>query len=286
MTSDDLKNRIEALNKRPLKNVPVEDNGRQNKSSRPIGSTASCMSKAKTLALEEVANGIETPAPVGSNYFYIERAAVDVDECALDVHAGFLPLLGHPDGTAVERIASLCKSQQIAPEETLFLDIETTGLSNTPVFLIGTMECNADGFVFKQYFARDYSEEIGILSAISQRLKDTRMLVTFNGKSFDMPYIWNRAVVTSIKLSRPMNHLDLLHESRRAFGRSVPNHRLQTLEQIICNRHRVDDIPGAQIPAAYNEFVKTGNANKIGKILQHNLYDLLSMADLMARMWK
>ena len=343
MPSDDLKNRIEALNKRPLTNVPEEHLGGLRRKLQkqaeakarhvvepagPVGvsgfppSTGSgsnpetpvtarsvsaaafepvvysrsapraystvggAMEDGAVVALEEVARGIATPAPTGPDYYHIELAAVDLDECALEVHACFLPLIGHPEGTAVDRVAALCKSERIAPEEALFLDIETTGLGNTPVFLIGTMECDSDGFMFRQYFARDYSEESSILSAFSQRLKDARMLVTFNGKSFDMSYLRNRAVATGVRLPHPKNHLDLLHEARRAFGRSVPNHKLQTLEQIVCGKCREDDIPGAEIPAAYHQFVRTGNARKIGLILQHNLYDLLTMADLMGRMWR
>jgi uncharacterized protein YprB with RNaseH-like and TPR domain len=88
-----------------------------------------------------------------------------------------------------------------------------------------------------------------------------------------------------VKLPRPKSHLDLLHEARRHYGRETPNHKLQTLEQIVCGRTREDDIPGAMIPAAYHEFVRTGNARTIGLILRHNLRDLLTMADLMHRMW-
>lgn len=336
MPSDDLKNRIEAINKRPLKNAPEEHIGGLRRKLQkqaeakarhvvepagPVGvsgfppSTGSgsnpetpvedasvekaprsifaraystfggALEDGAVVALEEVVHGIATPAPTGPDYYHIELAAVDLDECALEVHANFLPLIGHPEGNAVDRIAALCKSERIAPEEALFLDIETTGLGNTPVFLIGTMECDSDGFMFRQYFARDYSEEMSILSAFSQRLADARMLVTFNGKSFDMSYLRNRAVATGVKLPHPNSHLDLLHEARRAFGRTVPNHKLQTLEQIVCGKCREQDIPGAEIPAAYHQFVRTGNARKIGLILQHNLYDLLTMADLMGRMW-
>lgn len=240
---------------------------------------------AETVALEQVVCGEVAAPPVGPNYYRIECAAIDVDECALELHAGFLPLLGYPEGTAVGRIAALCKSERIAPQEMLFLDIETTGLGNTPVFLIGTMESESDRFVFRQYFARDYSEEVSILSAFARRLADTRVLVTFNGKSFDMPYLQNRGIATAVRVPQPRYHLDLLHEARRHYGRSTPNHKLQTLEQHVCGRHRDDDIPGAEIPAAYHEFVRTGDARKIGLILQHNLRDLLTMADLMTRMW-
>jgi len=319
MPSDDLKSRIEALNKLPLRNVPDEMHGLRRKLARqtdrnarfacepasppnkpPAAFETVCRSPRthwerpmierasddlEVAALEEVVRGKPTAAPIGKDYYHIECAAADVDECALELYAGFLPLIGLSGRTAAAKVAAMYRSERLAPEDTLFLDIETTGLGNTPVFLIGTMECESDGFVFKQYFARDYSEEASILSAFAERIGHTRVLVTFNGKSFDMPYLQNRAVATAIELPHPKHHVDLLHEARRAFGRTLPNHKLQTLEQIVCGRYREDDIPGAEIPAAYHEFVRTGNARKIGLILQHNLYDLLTMADLMRRMW-
>lgn len=338
MSSDDLKSRIEALNKQALKNVPetspelgglrrklrkrAEGKTRQagvsGVSGFPLCSNPETPAarqpvsaapriapepviysrnapRSVTLthaapdddpvALEDAVVGTALAAPVGPDYYHIELAAVDLDACARELHAGFLPLIGHPEGAAAERIAAVCRAQRLAPAEALFLDIETTGLGNTPLFLIGTMECGPEGFVFRQYFARDYSEEMSILSAFSERLSSARMIVTFNGKSFDVPYIENRAVATGVRFARPRSHLDLLHEARRVFGRSLPNHKLQTLEQMVCGRLREDDIPSDQIPAAYHEFVRTGSARKIGLILQHNLYDLLTMADLMGRMW-
>lgn len=326
MGTDDLRKRIEALNKRPLKNVPEaspEVSGLRRKLAKQaeakarktvgdaVAPTAHSVAEGPaqpvvysrgvsearrsatkiedmgpSIALEEAVRGVVTSAPVGPDYYHIDLPAVELDPCARDMHACFVPLLGHPQEAAVARICEVCKTERIAPEEVLFLDLETTGLSMTPVFLIGTMECLRDGFLFRQYLARDYSEEMSILSAFAGRLEAARMVVTFNGKSFDMPFLQNRAVATGVRFPHPKSHLDLLHEARRAYGRTVPNHKLQTLENLICGRHREDDIPGAEIPAAYHEFVRTGNARKIGMILEHNLHDLLTMADLMSRMWR
>lgn len=296
MPSDDLKKRIEALNERPLRNVPEKPRKIVTPESAPAPPLLSLREladqpKPKTrghgprVTLEEAVAGVVRIAPSGPGYYHIELTGGELDPCARELHECFMPLLGHRSQAAATRISAVCNREHIAPEEVMFLDIETTGLSNTPLFLIGTMECGADGFSFKQYFARDYSEEASILSAFSQRLRDARMIVTFNGKSFDVPYMRNRAMATGVKLPHPKSHLDLLHEARRTFGRTVPNHKLQTLEQMVCGRHRVGDIPSAQIPAAYHEFVRTGNARKIGLILKHNLIDLLTMADLMSRMW-
>ena len=338
MPNDDLKKRIEALNKRPLDNVPEVANedafvralrkkfakqgtgyrgqvteGKGYPSPRPspargegegvpeavVYSRSAPQVTARpafvtpsmpkdfgpAVALEDAVDGIVTEAPAGPGYYLIELPARELEADATYMHRRFCSLTGHPDGQAVERICHACKTERIAPEEVLFLDLETTGLAMTPVFLVGTMECTEDGFAFRQYFARDYSEEVSIVSAISERLKSAKMLVTFNGRTFDVPFLRNRAVATGVRFHDPETHLDLLYEARKVYRRELPNCRLQTLEQMVCGRGREEDIPGAEIPAAYHDYVRTGNANKIQFILQHNLHDLLTMADLMNRMW-
>jgi len=280
MPDNDLRKRIEALNGRPLTNVPVAPVEVFDKTP-PVR-----LRKPKsTVQLEDVIAGVVTQASTGPGYYHIEQPAVELEADARPIHHRFVSLTGHPDGCAVDRICHLCKSKRIHPEKILFLDIETTGLSSTPLFLIGTMECADGEFLFKQYFARNFSEEASVLAAISQRLDDISMLVTFNGKSFDFPYIQNRCAAWGVKIRQPKSHLDLLHEARGKYRRDLPNCKLQTLEQLVCGRCREDDIPGSEIPRAYNDFVRTGNASKISRILTHNLYDLLTMADLMSRMW-
>ncbi|MFW6133469.1 MAG: ribonuclease H-like domain-containing protein [Planctomycetota bacterium] len=69
---------------------------------------------------------------------------------------------------------------------------------------------------------------------------------------------------------------------RRRWRRDVPNCRLQTLEAVLCGRHRRGDIPDAAIPEAYHDFVATGDARRMGDILHHNLLDLLTMAQLVS----
>ena len=110
-----------------------------------------------------------------------------------------------------------------------------------------------------------------------------KLLITFNGKSFDFPYIRLRATANGIPFDLELNHLDMLHECRRIWKLELPNCRLQTLEQHICGRSRHGDIPGDQIPAAYHSYVRTGNAWQIVEILKHNMLDLVTMADLMVR---
>src|SRR5439155_12099909 len=86
-----------------------------------------------------------------------------------------------------------CKPCQIA-----FLDTETTGVSGgtgTYTFLVGVGCWNGTTFCVEQFFMRDFHEEMALLLALQERLKDVRLLVTFNGKSFDLPLLDSRYVI-------------------------------------------------------------------------------------------
>ncbi len=76
-------------------------------------------------------------------------------------------------------------------------------------------------------------------------------------------------------------HFDLLHASRKRWRGQVPNCRLQTLERLICGRHRVGDIPGREIPQAYHDYVRHGRLDQVPSILHHNALDLVTLLQLM-----
>jgi uncharacterized protein YprB with RNaseH-like and TPR domain len=178
--------------------------------------------------------------------------------------------------------AALCHAANARPEDPLFMDIESCGLAGASIFLVGTMAYRHGELVFRQYLARDYAEEAAILHAFSRRYARSPLLVTFNGKAFDMTMIRERAAFHAVPLPRrEPPHLDLLQEARRLWRGTVPDCRLQTLEQCLCGRRRIGDIPGWAIPDAYHRFVSTGDARQLGDILHHNLLDLLTMAELL-----
>ena len=165
-----------------------------------------------------------------------------------------------------------------------FLDIETTGLGATPLFLVGILHVGSRGPHVHQLLARHYAEEPAVLAATGQMLDEVHVLVSFNGRSFDVPYLRDRTryhrMEWSLELQR---HVDMLHVARRRRDLPVPDHRLLTLEARLCGRRREDDIPGSLIPAAYHRFVDTGESEELATILHHNQVDLLTTMELAAR---
>lgn len=172
----------------------------------------------------------------------------------------------------------------VPPEEVVFFDTETTALSNAPLFLVGALTVGDDGPVLRQLLARHYAEEAAVLAEARRLLHAATLAVSYNGASFDVPYLRDRLRyhrLGPIELSR---HLDLLPVARRKLGRSLGNCKLQTLELHLCQRQRGHDIAGEHIPQAYHDFVAEGDAWQLRRIIEHNAYDIVTLAELAAHL--
>ena len=166
-------------------------------------------------------------------------------------------------------------------ERALFLDLETGGLSSSPVFLAGTMQWNGEDFVLRQYFARHYGEEAALLRALQQAASGFEFLVTFNGKSYDAPFLRSRAFIHGVRLDLPPRHLDLLHLARRRWKQELRDCRLQTLEYHVCRRRRSGDVPGEEVPGLYHDYVRSGDPYRLIPVFHHNLLDVITMGEIL-----
>ncbi|MEK7348083.1 MAG: ribonuclease H-like domain-containing protein [Candidatus Eisenbacteria bacterium] len=162
----------------------------------------------------------------------------------------------------------------------LYLDIETCGLSGAPVFLVGLGFIVERNIVFRQLFARDYAEERALLAEVARTARDFDALVTFNGKTFDSPFLHDRAVHHRVPFALPHPHLDLLWLARRRWRGHLPNCKLQTLEWRILRRRRGGDVDGSEIPGLYHDYVKRGEPHRLVPVFHHNLLDVVAMVEL------
>jgi uncharacterized protein YprB with RNaseH-like and TPR domain len=199
------------------------------------------------------------------------------------------------------------------PRRLVFLDLETTGLAGgagTYAFLVGCGWFEGAAFRVRQFFLSSFGAERAILEAVSELAGDAAAVVTFNGKSFDVPLIDTRFALH--RLASPFGalpHVDMLHVARRFWrprpakarderGRRAEGFfddvfdadeakakgcRLSDLEQAVCGHEREGDVPGFEIPARYFHYVRSGDARGLEAVMEHNRLDLLSLALLTAR---
>lgn len=166
----------------------------------------------------------------------------------------------------------------------LFLDTETSGLSGgtgTLAFLLGLARVDGDTFEVRQWLLTAFAGEPAMLAAARDWGGDG-VLVTYNGKCFDAPLLATRLRLHGEDagyVGRP--HLDLLFPTRRAFARRWEDCRLVTAERRLVGFSRPDDIPGAEVPAAWFDWLHRGEWARLAEVVRHNLWDLLSLAALL-----
>lgn len=165
----------------------------------------------------------------------------------------------------------------------LFFDLETTGLSGgTGVipFNIGMGYYRDDKFWVAQYFLGELGEEEQMIQELSRFLADMdfKSVVTYNGKAFDMPLLETRFILyrTPLILSE-LPHLDFLFPARNLWKHKYESCRLFYLAREVLMTGRDEDIPSAEIPWRYFQYLKTGNFELIEPILYHNAEDILSL---------
>ena len=275
MADSTLRDRLGELTRARRARVPHESGGPARRPGTPAWGGPESEPAAATLS-EQV--GVEAFLPGGE--WQGPQGAVFVHECLrsqVERRRGHWGRLGAPPPREVE-LAALAGT---GLEHALFLDLETCGLASSTVFLAGTMHWNGSDFVMRQYFARHYGEEPALLAALGEATRGFEFLVTFNGKSYDAPFLAGRALVNRIELKLPPRHLDLLHAARRRWRLELPDCRLQTLERYICRRRRSGDVAGEEVPGLYHDFVRHGDAYRLVPVFHHNLLDVITMAEIM-----
>jgi len=192
--------------------------------------------------------------------------------------------------TPLSDVAMLCSGGDFASlDDILFLDTETTGLAGgagTFVFLVGLASFKDGEFEVRQWLLPDPADEEGLLDALEEEARTARGLVSFHGRGFDVPRIEERFLLagrTSPFCDLP--HLDLLVGARRVFRMRAGRVNLQHLEQLVLGTTRLDDLPGAECPQAWYDYLK-GEKHPMWRVLEHNLLDLLSLPTLLAALAK
>ena len=174
----------------------------------------------------------------------------------------------------------------------VFIDLETTGLSGgagTVAFLVGCAYFDLGALHVRQFLLVSYTAERALLTAAAELFGEADLIVTYNGKTFDVPVMETRWAFH--RMPAPLDavpHFDMLHPARRLWKRDGPGVdeggcRLTSLERLLLNVRRVGDVDGFEIPGRFFQFLRTGDASPLEPVLEHNRLDLVSLAAVTSR---
>ena len=144
-------------------------------------------------------------------------------------------------------------------------------------------EAAGDRLAITQYLLTGYAGEPAMLELIAEGVSPGDVLVTYNGRSFDLPLLATRYRING--LADPLAHLahcDLLHPVRRLFSSRWPDCRLATAESALLGYRRRGDLPGAFAPDAWFAYLRRGDASALAAVCEHNARDLASLPALRA----
>jgi len=170
------------------------------------------------------------------------------------------------------------------PRKAVFVDTETTGLmggSGTVAFLIGVGYFIENSFRLDQCFMRDYDDEGPMLAFLDGLFKNAETLVSFNGKTFDLPLLRTRFIQNRVpfRLDGAM-HYDLVHAARRFWKKRLGDCSLGSVERNILGLQRHGDVAGAEIPVRWFNYLRSRDARPLTPVFYHHKMDILSLVSL------
>lgn len=219
---------------------------------------------------------------LGSSWCWRRRYALSPSH-----HVGRFPVTGV--GSCDPRILSLLaldpEVAEVSYERALFLDTETTGLgggAGTLAFLLGLSYFEEGRLWVDQLMLEGPEQEPVMLETLRGLLLRHEVLVTFNGKAFDWPLLEGRYVLNGLEGVGRKPHLDLLHVARRIHRERLARCTLKHIESEVLGFERHGDVEGVEVAARYTHYLRTGDVTGLTQVVEHNRWDVVSMAALVA----
>jgi hypothetical protein len=234
----------------------------------------------ETRSLETLIEGKEWETSVGA-FFHREHRYVSGTTHGSNRLSDWLAL----SSDSVALLADTTGSRVASLDRFVFIDTETTGLggAGTLAFMVGLGWFNPQGdFEIHQCFLRSPGEEPAMLEILEEMISQNTALITFNGRSFDIPLLASRYIMARRRTYFDrLTHIDLLPFARRLWKRRLPSRSLGALEADILGLKRTEeDVPGSLIPYFYQQYLQTGDAHEMARVFYHNEQDILSMVAL------
>lgn len=158
------------------------------------------------------------------------------------------------------------------------LDIETTGFNKITdtIIILGLIYKNNSKIHVLQWCCDSLSDEKILIEKIVEFSKKGKRLITYNGNSFDIPFIEKKCELYKLKLDR-LDSFDL-YDYIKAYFVFLPfdNMKLNTLISYF-NSDLDISISGGDCVYFYHKYLKTSDSSFLDKIIAHNSSDLIGL---------
>lgn len=171
-----------------------------------------------------------------------------------------------------------------APEDVLFFDIETTGLSarSAGLYLIGMLTYTDKKWTLLQYFCEDVADEPTVLQAFFELLRTKKTLISYNGDGFDIPFLRHMLEQYGLPYSFDAIESFDLFKKFRPLKRllNLPDLKLKSCERFL-GIDREDRFTGGELIEVYFEWQKTKVPALLDTLLLHNAEDIANLPNLL-----
>lgn len=175
-------------------------------------------------------------------------------------------------------------NQYFYNKKVCFLDIETTGLSRiyNSIYLVGILYFENNRWKLTQILADSLMEENSLLNELMEFISPYNEIITYNGDSFDIPFINERAKKYTLPEIISKEYSTDLYRivKNNKHILNLDNLKLKSLERYL-GIYREDIYTGKECIGFYLDYTKTKNINQAAKVLKHNFDDLYYMLDIM-----
>ncbi len=164
-------------------------------------------------------------------------------------------------------------------------DIETTGLNpaSSRLILSGIILIDESETRFIQLLAEDLSDEKLIIEETCSLLSEADVIITYNGRHFDVPFLSKRASLYGVSVPDKYN-LDLYTIVRdySSLRNMLSGLRQKDIEEFLgISTSRADTISGYESVKLFERYLNTGSFALMDKILLHNADDIRQLYRLL-----
>ena len=172
----------------------------------------------------------------------------------------------------------------LLPEDALLLDIETTGFKADyqTIYLIGCGFRRGEEITVRLFFAETPEAEAEVLCAFLDLLRDFDRLITFNGETFDLPFLEKRfskhGLLCNIREKTSTDLFKIAKSHKKWLD--LEHYNQKTLEHFF-GIFREDQYDGGRLIQVYKQNAAAPDEEAQRLLLLHNMEDVKGMVSLL-----